>query len=73
MIMAIGNGTAGDGDQVSRLGSGEGLAVALLPFVLEDRLQPTFRIPLANPHDGIATDIEDRTQLGLSPALSQLE
>lgn len=58
VIVAIGDRAARNGDQIGGLGSGKGLAVALLSFVLEDRLQPTFRIPLADPHDGIAADIE---------------
>ena len=73
MVVAIGNRAASDGDQMGGLGSGKGLAVALLSFVLEDRLQPSFRIPLTNPHDRIATDIKGGTKFCLSPALSQLE
>ena len=73
MVVAIGDRAARKGDQMGGLGSGEGLTVALLSFVLEDRLQPTLQIPLPHPHDRITTDIEGGAELGLGPALSQLE
>jgi hypothetical protein len=38
MVVAIGGGAAGDGNQMRGLGARQGLAVALLFFVLEDRL-----------------------------------
>lgn len=36
MVVAIRNGAAGDSNQIGCLGSREGLAVALLAFILED-------------------------------------
>ena len=61
MVMPIGDRAAGDSNQMGGLGSGQGLAVALLSLVMEDCLQPSFGIPLTNPHDRIATDIKGGT------------
>ena len=73
VVVLIGSWSADNGDQVRGLGTRQRLAPPLLAFVLQDRLQAAFEIALADPYDGIATDIEGVAQLGLAPAFGQLE
>ena len=73
MVVTSRDRTARDSNQVGSLGSGKGLAIALLSLVLEDPLQPTFPIALTDLYDGIAAHIEGGTHLGFGPAFGQLE
>ena len=73
MVMSLRNGTARNGNQMSRLASCEGLATALLPLVLQDRFESPLQVQLSNPNGGITTDLKGFANLLVGPAIGCFE
>lgn len=73
MVVSIGNRRAGDRDEMGFLLARQRVAVALLLFVEENRLQSSREVPLSHPNGGIARDAERFADLGVAPALGGFE
>jgi hypothetical protein len=73
VIVAIGNGAAGDSNEMGRLSTSQGLAISLLALVVLHRLQSAFQVQLPHANGGIATDAEGFAGVLVSPAFGHFE
>lgn len=73
VVRAIGGRGAGDGSQVGRLFTCQCLALAQLPFVMQDGLQSSVQAHPPYFNSRIAADAERFAELGIGPAIGGFE
>ena len=73
MVVSIGGRGASDRDEMGRLPTRQCLALALLFFIVQDRLQSSREIRLSHPNGGVARDAERLADLFIGPSIGGFE
>jgi hypothetical protein len=73
MVVPVGNGAIGDGDEVGLLRATQRLATADLPLMAHHRVHATFCEAGTDVEDSSAADVEGPAHLDRAPTLTQLE
>lgn len=73
MVVALGGRSTSDRHQMGGLPTGQCLAMALLPLVVQHSLQSAFQVQLSDTDRRIAADVEGVAQLGIGPAFGRFE
>ena len=69
MAVSIGGRGASDRDEMGRLPTRQCLALALLRFSVQDRLQSSREIRWSHPNGGVARDAERLADLFIGPSI----